>query len=573
MSKQLQTITIQAAGRTFSKKNLERMTALWRQLGDLLVGSKLVGVPELTALLQDAQAGTKESPAEEEEEESESKEEVAAGEIAAGTFIEDVRSITWFDTVNRSLDLFRARFLELHRLNDSNIERRYGVQTSRYTEATRIVDEMAALLKEQCEKFPGVSADVSMGAVPGAYYNDGPYGHLPPLYASAAKEGDLETTDLPVAPSEEKEESVSPSDDSAQSTEIVASQDVDLSLICTTEIAANKGKGNRLPLEGVLFRVEEPSESAPAKGSSLPLYVPREVAELAAIAVNESKGLPLDVDDSLSQHANSHIAGVFVEASVSGNDFIVRGHLFPWSQPEKVKLISANKERLGMSMNAHATGHIDTVDGKKVFHIDSLELLGANILYSDRATYQQTKLLAASAAETQPEITMEIEEQLKKLGETLADISAASRRDSEAMLEMRTEFSELRKQVSEIQAERRQQQEAVQAQSLQAAKQEETQSLISAIAQSIEERLAKQKEELLDLINPSRQPARPSRSNLVSLVASNQGTKEGAVSEKQIHLIQCEAALQELRRSGGDEGRRGELIEEIRALKFELELA
>lgn len=552
-----QVITIQAAGRTFSRKNQEKITTLWRQLGDLLIGSGLVGADDLSALLKEAQAKP--------EAESEGQEdEVPGAEIAAGSFTEDVRSATWFDSFNRALDLFRSRFLELHRLNESGIERKYGVQTSRYTEAVRMVDEMAGILKEQCERFPGFSLDTSMGSMPG-YYNE----MMPPIYASAVEPSPGEET--PVVSEGEASEEESP--DETLTTEISASQDIDLSIVCATEIAAAQRKGNRLPIKGVLFRVDEPSESPPSKGSNLPLYVPRHVAELAAAAVNESQGLPLDVDDSLSQHANNHIAGVFFEASVNSNDFIVQGHLFPWSQPEKVELVSANKKRLGMSMNAHATGHVATVEGCEVFYIDSLELLGANILYSNRATYQQTKLLAASAAETKSGIDMDLEEQLKKFGDTLTDISAATRRDSETLTQLQSGYAELRQLVSEIQTERQQIQASAQAQATEQQKQKEVQTLIAAISQSIDERLAKQKEELLDIVNPSRQPTRPTRSSLVSLVASNQGTTENAVSGQHVQLIQAEAALQELRRSGGDEGRRGELIEEIRELKYALGVA
>ena len=50
-------------------------------------------------------------------------------------------------------------------------------------------------------------------------------------------------------------------------------------------------------------------------------------------------------------------------------------------------------------MNAAASGHETVMDGKKVYHIDRLVLLGANILYSDRATYKKTRLISATAAQ------------------------------------------------------------------------------------------------------------------------------------------------------------------------------
>jgi archaellum component FlaC len=60
-----------------------------------------------------------------------------------------------------------------------------------------------------------------------------------------------------------------------------------------------------------------------------------------------------------------------------------------------VQAIAKNAHRLGMSMNAMAKGHQQEVGGRRVFWVDELNLMGANILYSDKATYRKTRLLAA----------------------------------------------------------------------------------------------------------------------------------------------------------------------------------
>ena len=74
----------------------------------------------------------------------------------------------------------------------------------------------------------------------------------------------------------------------------------------------------------------------------------------------------------------------------------MRGSLFPFNQPEKVAQIRANKQSLGFSINAYAPGHDEEVNGEMAHVVDKLILLGANILYKDAATFQQTELVASS---------------------------------------------------------------------------------------------------------------------------------------------------------------------------------
>jgi len=175
--------------------------------------------------------------------------------------------------------------------------------------------------------------------------------------------------------------------------------DVPVDELETVEVSAG---ANHHPIRGVLFRIDEPSESAPSIGTGKPLYVPRAIAEQLLEKVN---GLPLDADDSLSRHANDKIVGVMVKAEIIGNDFIVEGHLWPWNNRAKVSLISANNGQLGMSMNAYAKGRNEIVDGIETFWIEELDLLGANILFRDRATYRKTHF-AAGSAERQAPVTI-----------------------------------------------------------------------------------------------------------------------------------------------------------------------
>jgi len=206
------------------------------------------------------------------------------------------------------------------------------------------------------------------------------------------------------------------------------------------EVAAG---ANHHPVRGVLFRVDEPSESAPSIGTGKPLFIPRAVAERI---VGHVKNLPLDADDSLGKHANDKIVGVMVKAEIVGNDFIVEGHLWPWNNRAKVRLISANNGQLGMSMNAYAKGRNEVINGVETFWIEELDLLGANILFRDRATFRKTHFAAEAKANEQEQVmiaagaisteVLDVENESDGVVETEASSSSPYSSDSTQQNEM-----------------------------------------------------------------------------------------------------------------------------------------
>ncbi|MGL5880211.1 MAG: hypothetical protein ACRC2V_20875 [Xenococcaceae cyanobacterium] len=339
----------------------------------------------------------------------------------------------------------------------------------------------------------------------------------------------------------------------------------------TVEAASNP---NTTPLKGVLFRIDEPSESAPSKGSAYPLYIPKDVAEKAMEFVNAAKGLPLDADDSLSKHANEDIIGIMTSAEIDNSDFVVKGHLFPWSQKDKVSAIALNQNDLGMSLNGKASGNIVEMDGVKVFHLSNLEILGANILLKKRATYQKTRIypmgeIAASATENQlTEEDMELERAIGELQKTLAEISAASTKESElvnARIQQLTDaFNGQQQLLQTIQAEREQSISAAQSQSLAAQKAEEQQQLLAAIGAVVQAQVAAQKEEIINSINPRRSPQRITQS-LVGIAASGQENQQSnAVRDR---LIAASGELKALEANQIIGPQRIALTDEIQSLQ------
>lgn len=279
---------------------------------------------------------------------------LSGGELQAGRFTDSIERRTWSSRLDSTIDIFTSYFCDLVKMSDAAILEMYQV-SDRSSAVTKIIDELKTALIEIVTSFP-----LSL-RMP----NDGEFGKK--VMQLSAEDEDTE--------------------------ELVWEVGLQLG-------AADPAELNRRPMSGMLFPIDTPSEATPAVGPGLPLLIPREVA---LSLVGRVQGLPLDADDSLTKHANKQIVGVINCASIEGDEFRIDGCLFDWSQPELVSRISANKRDLGMSMNAMAKGRTCEVNGRKVFRVDSLELMGANILRRSKATFTGTNLISAASLEPEPE--------------------------------------------------------------------------------------------------------------------------------------------------------------------------
>lgn len=573
--------TLQAAGKVLSQRNTDRLKSLFKEVGAILVDARVTSVDDLRGFLGDI-----EQLGEQIEERIEDlSAEGSPNAIEAGQVGEEIKSHAWHTSVVSALDTFRMRFLGLFQMPESQIDRYYGTQKDRSAIAQEILNDLNDFLEKEIESFPGFNEEAGMP--PHVLSMRDPF-----MYASAATETD------------ESRNSVTEEVIKAEG----KPKELELEFKCEVheiEAAAVKSPralANCLPIEGVLFFIDEPSECAPSKGSTLPLYVPRHVAELAAEAINASGGLPLDADDTLSCHANNHIVGVMTSARVEGNQFLVKGHLFPWSQGEKVQLIAANQEILGMSMNAHAVTRPAIVGGTRVSHIDSLDILGANLLYAERATYQKTQArIAAEAAKDKEEAEKEstpdesdspigfevaasstttstpetetmdaeqIEKYFSQMNTTLVGLADDNRRAIEGQQELRTQLNSLTNVVNEIQAERQAIQAQRQTAQTEAERKQERESLVQAMAEVIKSDRQSLKDEILDAVNPKRQPSRITR-NLVDLVASSSTAETEAqqMNNDQVRYIQAQGELGAYRRSSTTGAMRAKLVEEISGIE------
>lgn len=495
---------INAAGKMLSQRNSDRIKVATKTLIDLLIDAKVLSADDLKAIID------------EESNETEQKEE---GEVQAGSFKTDIQYLTWGDRLRKTLDTFFYRFDYLHNTADTYLNFEEG--QSRKQAQQELLNDLADVLSELSQDHPGAPQEKRSYA----------------MSLSSEFEEDkahLFAFDFPV--------------------ERVA--------IAAESKVTNIADYNRRPIRGVLFRVDEPSEAIPSVGPGLPLYVSREVAETTLGCVC---GLPLDADDSLSKHANKEIAGVIQSAEIDGDDYYISGYVWPWSQSEKVQAIAQNLDRLGMSMNAAAKGHKAEVNGQEVFWVDELQLLGANILYSDRATYRKTRLVAAESLENggvviaaqseknednksssvvvvdenQEEIQ---EEQMSQ--EMIAQLSALSTSFEKAMdttsktqALIQEQLASLQTQVNEVRGDLEQRRAAIQASAAEQQREQERKSLVEAIQAAVDLSVAK-------TINPSGSPSRKTHS-----IAASSSAQSPETNPLVIQLAKVSGQLELLERS------------------------
>lgn len=331
------------------------------------------------------------------------------------------------------------------------------------------------------------------------------------------------------------------------------------------EIESEKYNKNKIPIKGVLFEFDKPSEEIPSVGPNMPLYIPRNVAEKIQGSVI---GYPLDADPSLSKHQKSNIVGVIENAYTSENRFIIEGNLWFNNKEAQIQKIISQKENLGLSMNADASGHIQEIDGQRVFYIDDLSIWGANILYLDLATYQQAKILAKKEKSNQDSLNQKTNYQAIEDGYAIkakkSDLED-NKMDESTKAEILTTLKSLHESFNEqqkIQAEKnksleedldsiknvvkkyeeeRQQVEAQkQQETSQKQKEEDQKQLIEAIKSEMESMIS---EQIDHIKNPSREPKRKTKSQ-----STHNKEEKVAVSSEvrnlQLQLSKIQGALE-----------------------------
>ena len=148
---------------------------------------------------------------------------------------------------------------------------------------------------------------------------------------------------------------------------------------------------NRLPFEGILTRVDTPSDIPPAGSKGHRVCLARAAAEegLASLI-----GMGVDAHPFLTQHAPRVKIGVFTEGWLDGDAVRVRGILYARDFPAEVAEIQrlARQGLLGMSFELAGAEIVDPA--ALIWQIRRCTFTGAAILQRAHAAYRSTALAA-----------------------------------------------------------------------------------------------------------------------------------------------------------------------------------
>lgn len=539
----MDTSSIEAVGAVLSQKNTSTVKNAWQALTDLLLASGNLSFSDIPKELISAQSVY-----------DAQKKDISA----AGTLSEMVTVQTWHQSLRTVMEYFQSMFYDVVCSDRPEKDARIAELTS----------DFLAIVRDLAKNPPRMTQD-GQKIYAGDRQEDTTNSEAPTVeqltQAATELEPAIEPEPAIEKPPEPEPESEMVSDlerllqeslaleapTAVQAASQVLSfsaleEDGPLVLQIEAKARIELSATNERAVEGILFKIDRPSEAIPSVGPGLPLYIPRSVAAEALACLDFTRPKPIDAHDSLSKHASTEIVGAMTSARIDGDDFWVAGVLWDYNQPHKVEAISASQDHLGMSVNATAEGHPAEVNGRSVWQIDRLRILGANILFSEKATFKKTRTNVLASSESGDLIPVlasaddfELENPTTDIPETMdtSAIAAQIRELSESVASMHSEVKnrlntleptvkELSAQMGEIQAAAREaKNQELQAAAVQAEQQKQAQ-LLQSMTQVFEEKLAS--------LTPRTGPKYPSR--VLPLAAS------GAAPASGVTAVQLELA-------------------------------
>ena len=146
------------------------------------------------------------------------------------------------------------------------------------------------------------------------------------------------------------------------------------------------GHPNRVPFEGVLTLVDEPSNRPPsgARGHRVILTRTAAIAALPSLL-----GMAVDYTPDWDGHDARRKCGIITQADVEGNCLEVSGYLFGKDFPEvEERLRHSAADNMGMSYEL-ANAHVADMNAS-VWSLTRATFTGAAILLREKAAYKNT---------------------------------------------------------------------------------------------------------------------------------------------------------------------------------------
>jgi hypothetical protein len=146
------------------------------------------------------------------------------------------------------------------------------------------------------------------------------------------------------------------------------------------------GHPNRMPFEGVLTLVDEPSNRPPAGARGHRVILTRAAA---AAALPSLLGMAVDYTPRWDGHDARRKCGIITEAEVEGNQLKVSGHLYAKDFPEVQQHMERSQPgTMGMSYEL-ADAHVEDMRAE-VWKLTRATFTGAAILLREKAAYRDT---------------------------------------------------------------------------------------------------------------------------------------------------------------------------------------
>jgi len=152
------------------------------------------------------------------------------------------------------------------------------------------------------------------------------------------------------------------------------------------------GHPNRVPFEGVLTLVDEPSNRPPSGARGHRVILTREAA-LAALP--SLMGMAVDYAPGWDGHDARRKCGIITQADVEANRLRVSGCLFGKDFPEvEDRMRSGKAGMMGMSYEI-ADAHVEDMNAE-IWKLTRATFTGAAILLREKAAYRNTSFQLAA---------------------------------------------------------------------------------------------------------------------------------------------------------------------------------
>jgi len=151
---------------------------------------------------------------------------------------------------------------------------------------------------------------------------------------------------------------------------------------------------NRVPFEGVLTRLDQPSDKSPRGALGHPVIL---TSAAAQDALPTLVGMAVNFSETFDDHDVRQKCGVITAAAIVGDELRVQGHLFCHDFPEVAEEMKKPNANMGMSYDM-VNARVQDLRAP-VWLLISVTFTGAAMLKQSKAAYKSTSFRIAAVGE------------------------------------------------------------------------------------------------------------------------------------------------------------------------------